>query len=241
MRIEVFFTPGEQGAGASTDETVVVIDVLRATSTIVEALANGARAVFPVTTADEAVRIAQNIGRDQALLCGERRSVRIEGFDLGNSPLEFTKERVSGRPLVMTTTNGTAALAAVAAVKNTLIASLLNVGAVAAEVAEAGGGGVAIVCAGRERRFALEDAVCAGALIRGIQERLAGPHRWNDAALASVQLARRHLPRIAATLRRTTAGRQLIEEGFEADLAFCAQLDLYDLVPHLRDRQVTLQ
>lgn len=239
MRVEVFFTPGEQYAGVLADHAVVVIDVLRATSTMVEALANGARAVFPVTTADEAVRIAQNIGRDQALLCGERRSVRIEGFDLGNSPLEFTAERVSGRPLVMTTTNGTAAMATVAAAKSVLIASLLNVSAVAAELA-AEGGPVAIVCAGRERRFALEDAVCAGALIRGVHERVGGTRRWNDAAAASVQLARRHLARIDATLRRTSAGRQLIEQGFGADLAFCGQVDRYDLVPRFRDRQVTL-
>ena len=240
MRLDVYFTPAELPPPATlTDRAVVVIDVLRATSTMVEALANGARNIFAVATTDEAVKIAQNIGRDQTLLAGERKCVRIEGFDLGNSPLEMTREAVSGRQLVMTTTNGTAALAAVASARNVLVASLLNVDAVARELAEADQS-IALVCAGREGRFALEDAICAGLLALRLYRRLGQRKNWSDAALAAAQLARRYLSSIERTLRRAAAGRALIELGFSADVEYCAHLDAHDIVPKYRDRQVAV-
>ena len=240
MRLDVAFTPRELPPPAVlVDQTVVVIDVLRATSTMVEALANDARGITAVATTEEAVRIAQNIGRDGALLTGERKCVRIEGFDLGNSPLEFTAERVAGRQLIMTTTNGTAALAAVTASRRVLIASLLNVDAVARELA-VDDESITLVCAGREGRFALEDAICAGTLALRLYRRLGRRRNWSDAALAAAQLARRYLPSVERTLRRTAAGRQLMELGLGADVTYCAQLDHYDVVPKVRDRQVVL-
>jgi 2-phosphosulfolactate phosphatase len=238
VTLDVFFTPGELPT-APGDSTVVVIDVLRATSTMVEALANGARSIFAVPTVDEAARIAQNIGRDQTLLTGERKCVRIDGFDLGNSPLEFTEDVVTGRQIIMTTTNGTAALAAVAQARKVLVASLLNVTAVARELAETGES-TTIVCAGREKTFALEDAICAGALALRLYQLFGQRRHWSDAAIASAQLARRYLPSVERTLRRTAAGRALIALGFGADVEFCAQRDLYDVVPKFRDRQVAL-
>src|SRR5512142_3182270 len=159
MKLEVLFTPAELPTTLN-DRTVVVVDVLRATSTMVEALANGAKNIFAVATTDEAVKIATGIGRDQTLLAGERNCVRIEGFDLGNSPLEMTGESVGGRQVIMTTTNGTSALAAAASARRVLVASLLNVDAVARELAE-GDQEITFLCAGREKRFALEDAICA--------------------------------------------------------------------------------
>jgi 2-phosphosulfolactate phosphatase len=240
VSLDVFFTPAElANATALANRTVVVIDVLRATSTMVEALANGARSIFAVATTDEAVRIAQNIGRGDTILAGERKCVRIEGFDLGNSPLEFTRETVAGRQLIMTTTNGTGALAAVAAASRVLVASFLNVDAVARELA-GGDGAIAMVCAGRERSFALEDAICAGALALHLYRQVGRRRNWSDATLAAAQLARRYLPSIERTLRRVAAGRQLIDLGFAADVEFCGQLDRYDVVPRYRDRQVTL-
>ncbi len=238
MRLDVFFTPAELPATLN-DRTVVVIDVLRATSTMVEALANGAKNIFAVATTDEAVKIAQNIGRDQTLLAGERNCVRIEGFDLGNSPLEMTEAKVGGRQLIMTTTNGTGALAAAASARRVLVASLLNVDAVARELAE-GDQEITLLCAGREKRFALEDAICAGTLALRLYKKVGQRRNWSDAALAAAQLARRYLPSAERTLRRVAAGRQLLELGFAADVAFCAQLDLHDIVPKYRDRQVAL-
>jgi 2-phosphosulfolactate phosphatase len=233
--------PGEIAAGELQGRVAVVIDVLRATSTITEALANGARAVFPVPNIDEAVRLAQNIGREQVLLCGERRGLRIEGFDLGNSPAEFAAERVAGKSLVMTTTNGTPALLASASARRILIASFLNLGAVVDALAAEEDAALTIVCAGREKRFSLDDAVCAGALVTGLRERLGrGAVELNDAAYTAALAARARLDALEPLLGRTAAGRQLVEAGLGEDLAFCAQLDRHAIVPHFRDRQVTL-
>lgn len=252
MKLEVFFTPGEL-TGVELPDRIVVVDVLRATSTIVEALANGARAIFPVGTADEAARIAQNIGRDTVLLCGERRALPIEGFDLGNAPPEFTPERVSGKSLVMTTTNGTRAFLALGERRGgqteadrrvVLAGSFLNLTALTERLRPAepdGAGAVTVVCAGREGRFALEDAVCAGAIVQGLVEARGPECRLNDGATAALALADRHLDGLERMLEGTAAGRHLQEVGRGEDLAFCARVDRTDVVPRFRDRKLTLE
>ena len=134
MRIEVTFTVGELSSLPASGRTAVVIDVLRATTTIVHALVNGARRVIPAKTVEEAVSKRVELGRDAALLCGERDAQPIPGFDLGNSPSEFTREKVADRALIMTTTNGTPALLAAGAAHVTLIAAFANVEAVAKRI-----------------------------------------------------------------------------------------------------------
>lgn len=235
MKIDVCFTPAELAGLELAGKTAVVIDALRATSTIVVALANGARAVYPAGSIDDAVRLIQNTGRDGALLCGERRCVRPDGFDLGNSPLEFTAERVDGKLIAFTTTNGTAALQSVSAARETLVAAYLNLGAMveALEAEE----DVVIVCAGRERRLALEDAVCAGMIVRRLRERGVAL-KTADGAAAAVVLARQYGDALPRLLAATAAGRQLAELGLEADVELCAELDRYTVVPRVRDRQV---
>lgn len=237
MKIEVCFTPAEIVASELGGRTAVVIDVLRATSTMVEALANGARAVFPAPSIDEAVRLAQNIGREQVLLCGERRSLPIEGFDLGNSPREFTEDRVAGKSLVMTTTNGTPALVASVGAHRTLVASFLNLDAIVDALVQ-GGEPITIICSGRDRRFALEDAICAGAIILGIQSRVAESLELNDAAATAAVLARSYMSDLEEALYQTAAGRQLVDAGLGEDVAFCASVDRHLVVPQFRDRQV---
>jgi len=235
----VFFTPGEVAEVDLADRLVVVVDVLRATSTIVEALANGARAVVPVATIEEALRLVRNLGREGALLCGERGGLRIEGFELGNSPAEFTAERVAGKTLVMTTTNGTAALVGVAGARRVYVGAFANLGAVAAAVADADAD-VAVVCAGRGRRFALEDALCAGALLRRVRARRGrGVRAGNDAAWVAQRLAR-SLVDPAPVLRRTAAARELVAVGLGADVEWCTVVDRSGVVPVFRERQVTL-
>ena len=243
MKLDVYFTPGELGS-VELPARVVVVDVLRATSTMVEALANGARAVFPVGTADDAARIAQNIGRDSVLLCGERKGLPIEGFDLGNAPGEFTAETVDDLSLVMTTSNGTRAFLAVAERRAgdgdgggaVVAGSLLNLTAAARTLTEGGGPG-AIVCAGREGRFGLDDALCAGALIRELEDSGAEPE-LNDAARAARELVGRR-QKMEPALAATAAGRHLESIGRAEDIAFCAQVDRTDVVPRFRDRKIT--
>jgi 2-phosphosulfolactate phosphatase len=233
MRVRVRFTAPEVDPTELGGATAVVIDVLRATSSMTAALSAGARGVYPAASTEEALRLVQSLGRDDTLLCGERKGTRIEGYDLGNSPGEFTPDVVGDKRVIMDTTNGTPALLAVAEAERVLTACFANLSAVAGAVQDHDD--VIIVCAGRERGFALEDAVCAGALVSA----LGGPgrHAFDDGARAAYVLASRW--RVDAEfLAGTAAGRLLTELGLDADVRWCAQRDVIDLVPEMRDRVV---
>jgi 2-phosphosulfolactate phosphatase len=237
IRIDVLFTPRELGDRGLTGRAVAVIDVLRATSTIVEAMANGARAVLPAGDMDDAMRLAQTIGRSEVLLCGERRSRKIEGFDLGNSPSEFTSEAVADKLVIMTTTNGTPALLAGASADRCVVAAYLNMSAAVADLIGAGKP-IALLCAGRGGRFSLDDAICAGSVVRSIRQKLGQKVRMNDSARAALALERRYRSQLNAVISRTSAGRQLLEAGYGDDIAFCLTRDRHDVVPVMADRQV---
>ncbi len=237
MRIDVLLTPAEAGARSLSGRAVAVIDVLRATSTIVEAMANGARAIVPVAEIEDALRLAKTHGGENVLLCGERRSRKIEGFDLGNSPLEFTSEAVADKLVVMTTTNGTRALIAGETADRCLVASYLNESAVA-EALAAAEKPVTLLCAGRRGRFSLDDALCAGSILRNLRTRLAGGVRLNDAALAVQALERRYRARLENVIRRTAAARQIVAAGLAADIDYCLTRDRHRVVPVMSDRQI---
>ena len=170
--IEVAFSPLTLGPAEVAGRTVFVIDVLRATTTICAALANGAKSVIPAATGEDAVRLAQSIGGD-VLLAGERGCVRMPGFALGNSPLEMTREAVAGRPIVHSTTNGTGALLAVEHGAVVYAAAAVNLTPAAERLREANASEqpVLVVCAGREGRFSLVDAYCAGRLLAAALDR----------------------------------------------------------------------
>lgn len=236
MRIDVVFTPAELPRGLVSGRTVAVVDVLRATTSIVHALVNGARRVVPVATLEEAVRKAEELGRDDVLLCGERDCQLIRGFDLGNSPEEFTPARVAGRTLVMTTTNGTPALLAAADSAECLVGALVNAGAVAERIAAAGRDAL-VVCSGREGRFAYEDAYCAGVILRELR-RLRPALATNDAGRAAYRLVG-NAP-VIDVLRVTAAAQRLLELGMDRDVHFCAQLHLHDAVPVFDEHRIEL-
>jgi 2-phosphosulfolactate phosphatase len=236
VRLDVAFTPAEV-RGTATRHTVVVIDVLRATSTIIHALVNGARSVVPVASVEDAARKADQIGRDAVLLCGERDSEPIRGFQLGNAPEEFTAERVGGKTLIMTTTNGTPALLAAHGAERVYVGALINLSAVARRIVEEADDAL-LLCSGRDGAFALEDALCAGRIVQRIREANGGV-TGNDAAAAALRLAAQ--PATARTLARTAAGRRLREIGRGADVVFCAREDVHDAVPLLDGHRITLQ
>lgn len=243
MRISVFFTPLGVTPQDLAGRPVLVVDILRATTTIVAALARGARAVIPVVAADEAIRIAQNLERDQVLLAGERRAVRIEGFALGNSPREMTAEVVAGKTIVMSTTNGTPALVAAETGAPVLVAAATNFTAVVerTRVLVDGSGELVILCAGKEKRFALEDAYAAGRLAQAvIPDGRRRSVALNDAALASLELVRRYGDKWKNAVRASAAARDLIAKGFREDVAAATASDAHDVVPVLRERHVTL-
>lgn len=236
MRIDTYFTPSEIDAGETAEATVVVIDVVRATTTIIEALANGAKAIYPTESTEEAVRLASSMGREDTILCGERKGVKVEGFDLGNSPREFDAETVQDKKIVMTTTNGTRALGAAAEGARLLPCAFTNLGAVADEIS--GDDHVVIVCAGREDRFSLDDALCAGHLIQRTIADSEEEHELNDAARAVRALASARKP-TKRFLSVTAGGASIIEIGLGDDLDICADVDRHDIVVVMKDQAIT--
>ena len=237
MTIDVFFSPAVVDEPSVEGRTAVVIDVIRATSTLVEALANGARAIFPIVSTEEAVKLASSLGREDTLLCGERKGLKVEGFDLGNSPSEFTAAVVEGKQIVMTTTNGTRAFVAAEGADKVIAASFMNLAA----VSEALNGvhSLVIVCSGRENRFSLDDALCAGMLIRALEEGGEEELDLNDAGRVVRDLASNYTVDVEF-LRSTAAGKALVDAGLAADLELCASQDRHTLVPEMRERRISL-
>ena len=239
MKVEVLLSAVEAEAADVADRAVLVVDVLRATTTIVEALANGARAIYPAPSAEEALKLASSLGRDDMLLCGERKGLMIEGYDLGNSPGEFGRERVGGKRLVMNTTNGTQAFLAVESAPRVLAGSLANLSAVSRAIIEDPRESLLIVCAGREGRLSLDDVLCAGLILQRVAESTGDVLETNDAARVATSLASSVEPG-PEFLLNTDGGRVLDELGFAADLVLCAEVDRHDLVPVMEDRAITL-
>jgi 2-phosphosulfolactate phosphatase len=220
VHVDVVFTPDEAGAAP----TGVVIDVIRATSTICQALASGYERVFCVAEVDEARALREQLGT--GVLGGERKAVRIDGFDLGNSPREYLE--AVGETLVLSTTNGTRAVVAAAQrCERVYIASLLNVAAVVDASREAGED-VVVVCAGVQGTLALDDAFVAGRIVE-----LLGWER-TDAAVAAARLASTWAGAEEA-FRASKSGRNLMENApeLEKDIPFCARESVLEVVPRL--------
>ena len=240
MRIDVFFGIQQLTPADTAGRVVAVIDVLRASTTIAVALHNGARAVIPFETPDQVVERSRSLERSQVRLAGERKMHAVPGFDFGNSPLEYTPEAVEGKTVLMTTTNGTGSLTAVQGARDVVVASYVNLEAVLSmfRAAARGGTDISIVCAGRERQFALEDAACAGRYVRGVTKRLANV-RLNDAAIACTMIDAKYRDNIRRLFDESSHGQALAEAGFAEDLAVCAKVDAYPVVPIYADRQIT--
>lgn len=242
MKIDVFFTPTGLAPGDFAGRSVVVVDVLRASTTIAVALASGAKAVLPAASTDEALRIAQNLEHDQVVLAGERKSVRVDGFALGNSPLEFTPEAVGGKTVVLSTTNGTQALIATQGAKEVLVAAAVNFSVVVqrARAALEATGELVILCSGNERRFAIEDAFAAGRITKVLLPE-GGLKRVtvNDGALASLDIARHFGEKWLRALGASTHGRELVDLGFGLDLRVCGTQDTHPVLPVYADRRIT--
>src|SRR3954469_12906708 len=213
MRIDVAFTPAEAGPA----HVAVVVDVMRATSTIVQALASGYRRVLCCGEIEDALALRRELG-DQAVAGGERDARRIEGFDLGASPRDYLEPRAE--TAIMTTTNGTRTiLAATANAEIVLLGSLLNLDAVAAAAREPGRD-ITVVCAGYQGSFAIDDAYCAGRIV-GLLE---GDR--TDAAVASETIARA-FPTAWEGVNARTYG----PPGLEDDLRWCTQENTLTVVP----------
>lgn len=228
--------------GATAGGIAVVIDVLRASTTMVTAVAHGAAGVWPVATVDEARALAARLG-PTAILGGERGGTRIAGFDLGNSPAEYGRDRVAGRPVVITTTNGTAALAACRGAREILVGAIVNRMAVAASVralaARDSIADVHLVCAGTDGEVTAEDVLAAGAILDAAAKHPgAGADILDESARRAVTAFRSldttDLPdALVKSFASAPGGSNLIDLGMQADLPICARIDALPTVPRL--------
>jgi 2-phosphosulfolactate phosphatase len=240
VRIDVVFGAQQLAAQDVQGRVVAMIDVLRASTTIAVALAHGARSIIPMESPEDVVTRSKQFERGTVRLAGERRMLKMDGFDLGNSPLEHTPEAVEGKTVLLSTTNGTKALLAVQGARDVVVASYVNLTGASTMLRAAlrGGADITIVCAGQDRQFALEDAACAGRYVHHISRRLSGID-LNDAALAATLLDRKYGDNLIRLFNTAAHGRALAAAGFEGDLAACAAVDSYPVIPIYQDRLIT--
>jgi 2-phosphosulfolactate phosphatase len=236
-KIDLCYLPAEIDTARLPEYSVAVIDLLRASTTICHALSNGARDLIPVETPTKAQELRDSIGRDGVLLCGERKGIIIDGFDLGNSPSEYQPSIVANKTLLYSSSNGSAALVASQGAARLCMAGLVNATAVldwfGQETTD-----VLLVCAGKLGTFSAEDAACAGFLAGRLID--AGYHAGNDAARASLTWAELASRDWVTFLKSTDHGRYLVGLGFEADLAVAAALDSHTEVPQWQGTRLAL-
>ena len=219
---------------------VVVIDVLRASSTIVTALANGCRGFIPILSPEQAKEEAQQFEKESVLLGGEREGKKIEGFNLGNSPREYKGEVVKDKTIIFSTTNGVKILEMVKNAHRIIIGSFLNLHAVCNYCTNYQGD-ILIICAGKEGKYSLEDAACAGGIINSLRDVFPGGHQEVDANLTAQLLYKKFDNNILKILQKSQHGRYLESIGLDEDLKFCSQLDFFHIVPIFRDGIISIK
>lgn len=239
MELALYTHPSDFSEALAKGKHVVVVDVLRASSTIVHACENGVERIIPVAEVEDATRLLPTLDRKATLLGGEREGIKIEGFDLGNSPLDYAGKAVKGKTLVFSTSNGTGAITCSAPAKEILIGCFLNLGAVVTHLLSARAKKVAILCAGDLGQLALEDFVCGGCIVGRLVKSSRAKIELNDGAVAASALAST-LADIGEVVANSTHGRRLAELGFESDLEFCSRIDKYATVPIVVDGRISL-
>ena len=214
-------------------KTVVLIDVLRATSTLVCAFAAGAEEAWCCRTVTEVFRARRRLSGHRLLLGGERRGLPIRGFNLGNSPRHFTRDRCAGTTLLMTTTNGTRALALAHDAREVILGSFLNLSAASDYLASARGD-VVCLCAGTEGQRSDDDVACAGAIIEKLSKRSVRLTSTAEEALRTWRRARRSLRKF---LLQSAGGVPLVQVGLQRDVCDCARRDRFSVVPRVVGRK----
>ncbi|MEM9091184.1 MAG: 2-phosphosulfolactate phosphatase family protein [Cyanobacteria bacterium P01_F01_bin.53] len=233
MKISVYHTPEEVPAGSLPD-CAIAIDVLRATTTMAAAFNAGAEAIQVFSDLDELLKVSETWPAESRIRAGERGGQRVEGFDLGNSPLDHSPERTQGKRLFMSTTNGTRCLQRIQDAPVVLTAALTTRQATVNYLLEHSPETVWLVGSGWEGEYSLEDTVCAGAIIKGAMEKAQLSYTdiiGNDAALASVSLYQQWQSELRDLLTHASHGQRLLRKNNTVDTDYCAQLDILDIVP----------
>lgn len=267
MRVSLIATADDVTKDSIINKSAVMFDILRASSTICTAMANGCKEVIPVVDVEDAFAVAKTLPENSFIIGGERGALKVPGFHLGNSPLEYTSETVAGKTVILTTTNGTKAInRAAAGASRVFVGSLLNISAIARRVMNLGQD-VALVCAGTRGKFSLDDTLAAGMLVRELVQATTGrpcttseeqPKTdvvyldevplvsgqslvLEDAALAALRLAEAYWDDTLRGLYDCLHGQKLVQLGFTEDLAYCAQMNVLDVVPVFRDGRINLE
>lgn len=243
MKIDVSFSGAQLDELALRDKNVVVIDVLRSSTTIITALANGAREIIPVASVENAVKISGSLFGDVTLRGGERGGKMIAGFNLGNSPSEYSELTVAGKSIIYCTTNGTVAIVRARYAKNLVIGGFVNVSRTAEFIASLEGDCL-IICGGNAGSFgnySLEDTVCAGMIVDRLVSMKFPNLDLTDSSLTAHIMFKKYSRNIKKMLAQSTHGKYLIDIGFGRDLDLCAELDAYPILPVLVDNAIRLR
>ena len=230
MKLNVLLSPLNADELYFTQKTTVVIDVLRASTTVISALSNGAKEVIPVGTVEFAVKVSGGMFGGQTLIGGERNTKRIEGFALGNSPLEYTRETVENKTIVFYTSNGSKAIARAKFSNELFVCSFNNLLGMAQRLIKLNKD-VEIPCAGHNNLFSLEDTVCAGMLVGRIK-RLNRSVKISDSSMAAQVLYEKFGDDIPKMLDNTEHGKRLIQNGFKKDIEYCSRYNITKNIPY---------
>lgn len=226
MNVDIIISADDIKEEKILNKTVVVIDMLRATSVIVTAVNNGCKKVIPVLTIEEALEISKS-NRKEFILGGERKALKIEGFDCSNSPLDYTKEVVKDKTFVITTTNGTRAIKGSIGAKKILLAAMINASAVAKKILEMDND-VVIVNAGTYGQFSMDDFITAGYIIDRLLE-------YRDASLTDIAKTAHYVYKnnkdVIGFIKNASHYKRIEELGLHEDLKYCCQKDIIDIVP----------
>lgn len=235
MKIEVIATAAEVNRDRVEGKVACIIDVFRATSVMTTALNNGAKRIIPMTGIEEcfelkATLIEQKVDQ-KVILAGERKMVLIEGFELDNSPLSFTADKVSGATIIMSTTNGTRALNCANGAQHTYIASMLDTKAVCKKILEHNSD-IVLICSGRNNRFTLEDGLCAGKMIHELRkdQRISVN---SDMAWMLCDMYERYRDNIEEIMQNCKHYKRLLDLGMSSDVEYCLSQDVFSNVVEL--------
>jgi len=239
MEIDLRLLPTSPDSGVLSTRSVVVLDILRATSVIVQALARGAKEFIPVRTVEEAFDVKRRFPLGTTFLGGEKDTRPIEGFDLGNSPREYVAEKVRDKRIILRTTNGSQAFHLVSSAREVMVGSFFNVEATARRCMEFGIN-LLIFPSGDEGTFSLEDTVCGGMIIDRMLKIKGKEVTLTDASNAALILFKRFENNLVEVFHLSHHGNKLISLGRDEDLPYCAQTDTISMVPIFKNGVIRL-
>lgn len=235
MKVDIIISAGDIKEKKVLDKTVIVIDMLRATSVITTAVANGCNEVIPLLTIDEAMDLVRE-ERSRYILGGERKALKIEGFDCSNSPLEYTSQLVKGKSIVLTTTNGTRAIKGCEGARNILIAAMINGAAAAIKAAELNND-LVIVNAGTYDEFSIDDFICSGYIIDCLKDQC-------DVLLSDIATTAHYIYKnnedIFGFIKFASHYKRIEELGLQEDLEYCCRKSIIDVVPEYKDGNIRI-